>query len=105
MMGHTKASEMLLLNHRMSAQEAAQLGVIAGLYAADEFDVKLWPKILQMGALSATPIRIIKEQMNRSEMDHLERTNTREVDTLAQLLQSKECLETLQKFITTKSKM
>ncbi|XP_065074462.1 enoyl-CoA delta isomerase 2-like [Ochlerotatus camptorhynchus] len=105
LMGHTKASEMLLLNRRMSAQEALQLGVACRLYAADEFEVKLWPEILQLGALSTIPIKIIKEQMNRSELDHLERANTREVDTLIQMLQSKECLETLKKFVVTKSKM
>lgn len=105
LMGRSKASEMLLLNYRMSAQEALQFNVVAELYKQEEFESKLWPKILKYGELPVGSIKATKQLMRRFELDELERANKSEVETLAKRWTTDEAMQAVMNFMTRKSKM
>ncbi|XP_058833345.1 enoyl-CoA delta isomerase 2 [Topomyia yanbarensis] len=105
LMGASKASEMLLLNHRMSAQEAFQFNVVAELFKREEFETKLWPRILRYGELPVGSIKATKELMKRFDLDKLEEANKRELEALAKRWQTEEAMQAVMNFMTRKSKM
>ncbi|EAT44956.1 AAEL003709-PA [Aedes aegypti] len=105
LMGRSKASEMLLLNYRMSAQEALQFNVVAELFKQEDFEKKLWPRILKYGELPIGSIMATKQLMKRFEIDELEKANRNEVDTLAKRWHTEEAMQAVMNFMTRKSKM
>ncbi|XP_055606189.1 enoyl-CoA delta isomerase 2-like [Uranotaenia lowii] len=87
LMGYQKASQMLLLNYRMTADEAHQQSIVAELYDSATFESTLWPKLVDLvGTLSMETMQSIKQQIKRFDMDNLDRANTREADALVQRL-------------------
>lgn len=105
LMGRSKASEMLLLNHKMSAQEALQFNVVAELYKQEEFESKLWPRILKYGELPAGSVKATKQLMKRFELEELERANRNELEALAERWTTEEAIQAVMNFMTRKSKM
>ncbi|XP_058463623.1 enoyl-CoA delta isomerase 2 [Malaya genurostris] len=105
LMGTSKASEMLLLNHRMSAQEALQFNVVAELFKRQEFESKLWPRILQYGELPVGSVKATKQLMKKFDLDQLEQANKRELEALAKRWQTEEAMLAVMNFMTRKSKM
>lgn len=105
LMGRSKASEMLLLNHRMRAQEALQFQVVAELYKREDFETKLWPRILKYGELPKGSIKATKQLMRRFEIEDLEKANQRELEALALRWQTEEAIQAVMNFMTRKSKM
>lgn len=105
LMGRSKASEMLLLNHRMSAQEALQFNVVAELFKMHEFESKLWPRILQYGDLPIGSIKASKQLMKRFELEKLEQANRNEIETLTKRWATEEAMQAVMNFMTRKSKM
>lgn len=105
LMGRSKASEMLLLNHRMSAQEALQFQVVSELYKSEDFATKLWPRILKYGELPIGSVKATKQLMKRFEIEELQKANQRELEALAQRWQTEEAVQAVMDFMTRKSKM
>lgn len=105
LMGRSKASEMLLLNYRMSAPEALQFNVVAELFKQEDFEKKLWPRILKYGELPIGSVMATKQLMKRFEIDELEKANRNEVDTLAKRWHTEEAMQAVMNFMTRKSKM
>ncbi|XP_055624943.1 enoyl-CoA delta isomerase 2 [Toxorhynchites rutilus septentrionalis] len=105
LMGRSKASEMLLLNHRMSAQEALEFNVVAELFKREDFESKLWPRILQYGKLPVGSIKATKQLMRKFESDKLEEANEREAQVLAKRWFTEEAMQAIVNFMSRKSKM
>ncbi|XP_052894809.1 enoyl-CoA delta isomerase 2 [Anopheles moucheti] len=105
LMGRSKASEMLLLNHRMSAQEALQFNVVANVLKRDEIDSKLWPQILEYGKLPIGSIKAGKMLINRFQRDKLHEANDRETEALMDRYQTEESMNAVMEFMMRKSKM
>ncbi|XP_050095839.1 enoyl-CoA delta isomerase 2 [Anopheles aquasalis] len=105
LMGRSKASEMLLLNHRMTAEEALRFGVVAGVLKRDEIETKLWPRVLEYGALPIGSVVATKKLLNRFHRDKLHEANDNETSTLSERWKTEEALEAIMKFMTRKSKM
>lgn len=105
LMGRSKASEMLLLNHRMTAQEALRFNVVAELYKQEEFAAKLWPRILKFGELPIGSIQASKQLMARFELADLEEANRREVEALSKRWHTDEAMNAIVNFMSRKSKM
>ncbi|XP_039447898.1 enoyl-CoA delta isomerase 2 [Culex pipiens pallens] len=105
LMGRSKAAEMLLLNHRMTAPEALRFNVVAELYKQEEFETKLWPRILRYGELPIGSIRASKQLMARFERDDLEEANKREVEALSKRWHTDEAMNAIINFMSRKSKM
>ncbi|XP_049290471.1 enoyl-CoA delta isomerase 2 [Anopheles funestus] len=105
LMGRSKASEMLLLNHRMSAQEALQFNVVAAVLKRDEMESKLWPQILEYGKLPIGSIKAGKMLINRFQRDKLHEANDRETEALMDRYQTEESMNAVMEFMMRKSKM
>ncbi|XP_055602608.1 enoyl-CoA delta isomerase 2-like [Uranotaenia lowii] len=106
LMGRSKASEMLLLNHRMSSEEALRFNVVSEVYRGrEEFEKILWPRILQYGKLPIGSIQASKELMRKFEISELQAANEREIEALSRRWQTEEAIEAVMNFATRKSKM
>ncbi|XP_053672796.1 enoyl-CoA delta isomerase 2 [Anopheles nili] len=105
LMGRSKASEMLLLNHRMSAQEALSYNVVAAVVKRDEIETKLWPQILEHGKLPIGSIKAGKMLINRFQREKLHEANDRETEALMDRYQTEESLNAIMEFMMRKSKM
>ncbi|XP_053687829.1 enoyl-CoA delta isomerase 2 [Sabethes cyaneus] len=105
LMGTSKASEMLLLNHRMNAQEALQFNVVAELFKREDFERKLWPRILQYGSLPVGSIKATKQLMKRFDVEKLEQANKAELKALGKRWETEEAMQAIMNFMTRKSKM
>uniref|UniRef100_A0A182THQ1 Enoyl-CoA hydratase n=1 Tax=Anopheles melas TaxID=34690 RepID=A0A182THQ1_9DIPT len=105
LMGRSKASEMLLLNHRLSAQEALQFNVVAAVVKKDELETKLWHQILEYGKLPIGSIKATKRLTNRFQRDQLHEANDRETEALMGRYQTEESMNAVMEFMMRKSKM
>lgn len=102
-LGKSKANEMLLLNYKLSADEARQNNFVSEVYETQEVD-KIWAKIdefanLPMGSLEAT-----KHLVKRFEVEDLEKANNAEIEELQKRFMSEEAIEAIINFSTRKSK-
>ena len=50
-MGPIKSSELLFFGQRITATEAHQLGLITKVYAANDIETQLWPKLKEYSEL------------------------------------------------------
>ncbi|XP_055536291.1 enoyl-CoA delta isomerase 2 [Wyeomyia smithii] len=105
LMGTSKASEMLLLNHRMSAQEALQFNVVADLFKRKDYERKIWPRIQQYGLLPVGSIKATKQLMKKFDLDKLEQASKAELEALAKRWQTEEAMQAVMNFMTRKSKI
>ncbi|XP_058059097.1 enoyl-CoA delta isomerase 2 [Anopheles bellator] len=105
LMGRSKASEMLLLNHRMTAQEALRFGVVADVIKYDEISSKLWPRVLEYGALPIGSIMTSKRLINRFHREQLFEANENETKALSARWQTEEAVSAVMSFMMKKSKM
>lgn len=105
LMGSSKASEMLLLNHRMGAKEALQFNVVADVFKKDDYERKVWPKILQYGSLPVGSIKATKQLMKRFDLDKLDQANKAELEALGKRWETEEAMQAVMNFMTRKSKM
>jgi peroxisomal 3,2-trans-enoyl-CoA isomerase len=102
-LGRSKAIEMLILSHKMSAQEALQFNFVSLVYKKGEFDEKIWPKLLSYSELPIGSVRAIKKQVSRFEYAKLEEANTTEIAVLKDRWTSEEALNAVMNFMMRKS--
>ncbi|XP_054161072.1 enoyl-CoA delta isomerase 2-like [Oppia nitens] len=106
-MGFSKASEMLYFNHKMSAAEALQCGLISRIVPSAQFDdyIENWifgdkglvntcyPKSMQCSK------QLVKNDSFRLKLHEI---NKEECDTIKERWISDECLDAIQKFLQKK---
>uniref|UniRef100_A0A182Q7N2 Enoyl-CoA hydratase n=1 Tax=Anopheles farauti TaxID=69004 RepID=A0A182Q7N2_9DIPT len=103
LMGRSKATEMLLLNHRMTAQEALQFNVVASVVKREEIESKLWPQILEYGNLPIGSIKTSKMLVNRFQRDKLYEANDLEAEALLGRYQTEESMNAVMQFMMRKT--
>lgn len=94
-LGTSKASEMLMLNHKMSAQEALRFGFVASVYKNEQ---EVWDKLKQIDELPIGSIKANKQLTRKFTIEELERANNAEADELGLRFQSEEALNALISF-------
>lgn len=105
-LGKSKASEMLLLNHKLSAAEAYKFGLVSEVYTKSELDTVLWPKLLEHSKLPKDSLTVTKKLMTESEIEIMERYCHREMEELSKRYESPEFLEAVARFmLPRKSKL
>lgn len=104
-MGKSKASEMLLLNHKMSAAEAYKFGFVSDVYKKSELDTVLWPKLREHSKLPRESLRVIKKLMNQNQIDILEKSCDQELEELSKRYETTEFIEAVGRFMNRKSKL
>lgn len=102
-LGKTKAYEMLMLNHKMYADEALRFNFVSEIFSGAELDGKIWPKIEQYARLPQQSMRACKRLSQ--EIDTLVTVCEMELDELGERQQSEEAINAVMAFFNRKSKL
>lgn len=94
-LGTSKANEMLMLNHKMSAQEAFAFGFVACVYKNER---EIWAKLNQISHLPIGSIKANKRLIRKFTIDELEQANLNENDELNERFSSEEAFQALLRF-------
>lgn len=104
-LGKSKASEMLLVNHQLSAAEALQFGLISKVYKRSELDTLLWPKLVEFSQLPRESLCTTKRLMSKFQVDKLEKVCDIELQELYKRMESEEFMQAVATFMQRKSKL
>lgn len=93
--GTSKANEMLMLNHQMSAKEAYEFGFVAKVYKDEK---EIWDKLKQIEELPIGSIIANKKLTRKFTIEELEKANLSECDQLGERFGSEEALMAMIRF-------
>lgn len=96
---------MLLVNHKLSAAEAYQFGLISKIYKKSELDTLLWPKLMEFSKLPRESLCTTKRLMSKFQVDILEKACDAELQELYKRMESEEFMEAIATFMQRKSKL
>lgn len=96
---------MLLLNHKMSAEEAVRFNFVSEVVPRAELDTKLWPKIDAFAKLPPQSLLATKRLLRKFETNHLQNALNDELDQLYKCFESEEFINALGNFFSRKSKL
>ncbi len=99
MIGHQRASELLLLGESFTAVRAEQLGIVTAVLPQAELHRTARAKALQLAAQPAAAVRLTKALLKRGNSDALRETATLEIGCFLERLTSPEAQEALQAFM------
>lgn len=103
-LGRSKASEILLLGRKITAQEAYQFGFVAQVIPHNQLNEFL-NNLKQYGKLSVNCAKINKKLIMDNYRDLLHECNKRELAQLRQCTESEEFSKAILKFMSKKSKL
>lgn len=103
-LGRSKASEMLLLGQKITAQEAYQFGLVSKVVPHASLD-DLFKDVMKYGKLPVNTVKINKDLIMRNLKDQLHEINVRESKQLKECFKSEEMFEALARFAARKSKL
>ncbi|KAL7733853.1 hypothetical protein ACLKA6_011570 [Drosophila palustris] len=104
-MGRSKATEMLLLNEKLTAQEAYHFNFVSRIFKLSELDSVVWPKIREYAELPPNSMRESKRLINLSLRENLIRANDEECVELLKRLHGEEFVLAMINFANRKSKL
>jgi Delta3-Delta2-enoyl-CoA isomerase len=100
-LGTSKANEMLMLNHRMTAREAERYGFVAHVYK----DVReVWERLKQIKNLPIGSIMANKNLTRKFTIQELEAASMAEAEELGRRFESEEFFAALMSFQEAKKK-
>lgn len=94
-LGTSKANEMLMLNHQMSAKEAYEFGYVAKVYKDEN---EIWDKLKQIGELPIGSILANKKLTRKFTIEELEKANLSECGQLEKRYASEDVLMAMIRF-------
>lgn len=103
-LGNSKASEMLLLNHKMTAEEALNFNFVSKVYDPKEVG-KVWKEIEKLSELPLESIKVTKGLIKKYDLKVLEEVNKTEAEALVERFTSEEAMEAIINFNTKKHKL
>ncbi|XP_023167989.2 enoyl-CoA delta isomerase 2, mitochondrial [Drosophila hydei] len=104
-MGRSKATEMLVFNEEMSAQEAYKFNFVSRIFKLNELDSVVWPKIREYAELPPNSMRECKRLIQLPLRELLIRANDAECDALLKRFYDTECIQAIIDFAQRKSKL
>ena len=99
LMGHQRASELLLLGESFTAARAEQLGIVTSIFPQAELLRTARAKALQLAAQPAAAVRLTKSLLRRGNAEKLQETAAHEIRCFLERLTSPEAREALQAFM------
>ncbi|MDD2850867.1 MAG: enoyl-CoA hydratase [Desulfuromonadaceae bacterium] len=99
LIGHQRASELLLLGNSFTAMRAEQLGIVTMMVPQAELMQTARCKALQLAAQPAAAVRMTKSLLKRGTLDKLQETGLFEIGCFLERLSSPEAKEALQAFM------
>lgn len=98
LMGHQRASELLLLGNMFDAETARQVGIVNAVCEEDEVYHMAYEKALQIAALPAESVRLTKQLLKRSRKPALTDAIEEEIARFNERLKSTEAAEAFRAF-------
>lgn len=102
-LGTSKASEMLLFNHKMSSVEALKTGLVSEIFKSCELESKIWPRLENYSKLSLSSMMATKALIKRNELEILNRVNKEEGLALNDRWTSGEAVDAIMDFMQRKN--
>lgn len=99
MMGHQKASELLMLGGFFSGEDAKQMGIVNDTFDADSYQDKAYEVAQRLVKQPASSMRATKMLMKRHSLENLEETIDVEAGYFSKMIQSPEAREAIQAFM------
>ncbi|XP_078544172.1 enoyl-CoA delta isomerase 2-like isoform X2 [Lissotriton helveticus] len=104
-MGHSKASEVLLFNKKFTAVEACDLGLITEVFPDNTFQDQVWARIKDYAQLPRQSLAFSKQLIREVEKEKLHAVNNQECERLIERWTSDECMNAILSFFQKKSKL
>ncbi|XP_069073649.1 enoyl-CoA delta isomerase 2-like isoform X2 [Pleurodeles waltl] len=104
-MGHSKASEVLLFNKKLTAVEACDLGLVTEVFPDSTFQNQVWAKINDYAQLPRQSLAFSKQMMRGVEKEKLHAVNSQECERLVERWTSDECMNAVLSFFQKKSNL
>ena len=104
MMGHLKASEFLIFNRKLNAQEAFDRNLVTEIIPHSEFQLKSWQKIEAFSKLPKESLLASRGLLRDEHKELLRTVNKKEVDTLVGRWSSAEFVKVIMEFWQPKVK-
>ncbi|EDW39439.1 GL16867 [Drosophila persimilis] len=104
-LGRSKASEILLLNEKLSSAEAYNFNFVSRIYKTEELDSVVWPKLREFSALPPTSLKEGKRLIKEGFLANLLKANDAECTELLNRFQGDEFIQAIMDFATRKSKL
>ncbi|VDM10760.1 unnamed protein product [Wuchereria bancrofti] len=101
-MGHSKASEILIFDKKLTAQEAYERNLVCQVMPSFSFREEAEIYVRKISQLPPESLVCNKELLRNIHREALLAQNEREVSLLMQRFQSVECLNAIQRFLTRK---
>jgi len=98
-MGHVRASELLLLGERFDAEKAQCWGIVNDVFPDEELQEKAWAKAVQVASQPPASIRLTKRLLKQAEAATLAQVMKTEGDEFVQRLTSDEAAEAFGSFM------
>ncbi|WKX93843.1 hypothetical protein Q1695_011254 [Nippostrongylus brasiliensis] len=102
LMGQLKAAEFLILNKKLTAHQALEVGLVNEVVPHEEFEARAASVVQQHSSLPPESLRINKKLLRSHHRDMLTKVNAIECDTICERWQSKECASAIAAFLTRK---
>ncbi|XP_037026115.1 enoyl-CoA delta isomerase 2-like isoform X2 [Bradysia coprophila] len=104
-LGPSKAAEVLLLNHKLTADEALKFKLVSEVFTPTDLQTTIWPRIESFSKLPRNSIMVGKKLLRNIESDKLERARKEEAVALFKLIDSGEFKNAALQFLNRKSKL
>ena len=103
-MGTARATEVLILGKKISAEEAVSVGLVNRIIRGD-FLAEVSERVRELAMLPPGSVRHGKELMRRWGREKLHRVNREECKVLVERWQSDECMEAVLAFFQRRAKL
>ncbi|XP_070708933.1 enoyl-CoA delta isomerase 2 [Pempheris klunzingeri] len=104
-MGHAKATEMLLFNKKLTAAQACDLGLVTEVFPDSSFQSEVWTRLKEYAKLPPNSLALSKQLIRSVEKERLHAVNDAEVERLTERWTSDECFNAVMSFFQAKAKL
>ncbi|XP_060920985.1 enoyl-CoA delta isomerase 2, mitochondrial isoform X1 [Labrus mixtus] len=104
-MGHAKATEMLLFNKKLTAAQASELGLVTEVFPESSFQSEVWTRLKSYAKLPPKSLTYSKQLIRSTDKERLHAVNDAEVERLTERWLSDECMNAIMTFFQAKAKL
>ena len=104
MMGNLKASEILLFNRKLDAQEALRCNLVTEVVPHAEFEKRAWQRVEEISKLPKESLLESRRVLRSGDVEALKQANKKEVDVLVARWSSAEFVRVITEFWQPKKK-
>lgn len=105
LMGAAKANEILMLNKKITATQASELGLVTEVFPAEKFDQEIEKKLAYITTLPKLSLAYAKQMTRSTEIDILRKINVIESERLQERWLSEDCQKAVMSYFQGKSKI